>query len=55
MGVLLDPLVYVSEGLRAALTPEVAMPAPAFLGAIGLSLVALTWAGVKGFLRRTIS
>jgi ABC-2 type transport system permease protein len=54
--VLLDPLVYVSEGLRAALTPEVGhMPAPAFLGAIGLSLVALTWAGVKGFVRRTIS
>ena len=51
-----DPLVYVSEGLRAALTPEVGhMPAPAFLGAIGLSLVVLTWAGVKGFLRRTIS
>jgi ABC-2 type transport system permease protein len=54
--VLLDPLVYVSEGLRAALTPEVGhMPAPAFLGAIGLSLVVLTWAGVRGFLRRTIS
>jgi hypothetical protein len=31
------------------------MPAPALLGAIGLSLVVLTWAGVRGFLRRTIS
>jgi ABC-2 type transport system permease protein len=55
LAVLADPLVYVSEGLRAALTPEVGhMPAPAFLGAMALSLVVLTWAGVRGFLRRTI-
>jgi ABC-2 type transport system permease protein len=53
--VLLNPLVYVSEGLRAALTPSVAtMPPPLVLAALGVSLAALTAVGRRGFVRRTV-
>ena len=53
--VLANPLVYVSEGLRAALTPTIeTMPPVAFLSALVLSLAVLTAAGLHGFLRRTI-
>jgi ABC-2 type transport system permease protein len=53
--VLANPLVYVSEGLRAALTPSVpTMPPVVFLGALAVSLAALTAVGLRGFARRTI-
>jgi ABC-2 type transport system permease protein len=54
--VLVNPIVYMSEGLRAALTPSVPhMPAPLIVVALIVSL-ALLWAlGIKGFLRRVIS
>ncbi|MFA9429535.1 hypothetical protein [Egicoccus sp. AB-alg2] len=53
--VLLNPLVYVSEGLRAALTPSVeTMPAPVVLAALWAATLALLWAGVRGFVRRTV-
>jgi len=54
--VLLNPLVYVSEALRAALTPEVPHMAPEiFLGAIVAVLALLTAAGMRFFLRRVTS
>jgi ABC-2 type transport system permease protein len=54
-GVLVNPLVYVSEGLRAALTPSIeTMPAAAYLGALVVSVAALTWIGLAGFVRRTV-
>jgi ABC-2 type transport system permease protein len=55
IGVLANPLVYVSEGLRAALTPTVdTMPPVAFLGALTLATAALLWVGMRGFVRRTV-
>ena len=56
VGVLVNPIVYFSEGLRAALTPQVGhMAYAAILGALLFFLVALTWFGVKGFTRRVVS
>lgn len=43
VGSLIDPLVYVSEGLRAALTPGVPhLPAGAFLG-VGFGFLLFLW------------
>jgi ABC-2 type transport system permease protein len=54
--VLVNPIVYMSEGLRAALTPSVPhMSAPLILVALVISLGLLWWLGLKGFLRRVIS
>jgi len=54
--VLLNPLVYMSEGLRAALTPELPhMAPPAFLAALLLATLVLGWIGVRAFVRRTLS
>lgn len=53
--VLLNPIVYMSEGLRAALTPALPhMPSWLVLAALTLSLLLLGWAGIRGFLRRVI-
>ena len=53
--VLINPIVYMSEGLRAALTPALPhMPAWLILAALSLSLLLLGWAGVRGFTRRVI-
>jgi ABC-2 type transport system permease protein len=53
--VLLNPLVYVSEGLRAALTPSIdTMPIAVVLAALVVSVTALTAVGLRGFVRRTI-
>ena len=55
VGVLFNPIVYMSEGLRAALTPGLAhMPEFAILGMLCLFLGLLTWVGVRGFLKRVI-
>lgn len=52
---LANPLVYVSEGLRAALTPAVPhMPGWAFLLALVAAAVGLSWWGIAGFRRRVI-
>lgn len=54
--VLANPLVYMSEGLRTALTPDLPhMPVWAFLLALVLATCVLGWLGVRGFVRRTIS
>ncbi len=54
--VLINPIVYFSEGLRAALTPQMGhMGYTAILVALVFFLVALTWVGVTGFTRRVVS
>ncbi len=54
--VLINPLVYMSEGLRAALTPATPHMSPwAFLGALATATLALGWVGVRAFVRRTLS
>jgi ABC-2 type transport system permease protein len=55
VGVLINPIVYMSEGLRAALTPTLPHMKPIYiLSMLFASLCLLTWVGVKGFLRRVI-
>jgi ABC-2 type transport system permease protein len=54
--VLLNPVVYVSEGLRAALTPAVPHMHPAaFLSALCVMLALLASIGIRSFTRRAIS
>lgn len=54
-GVLINPIVYMSEGLRAALTPALPHMSPLLvLTMLSLSLVLLTAFGIRGFLRRVI-
>ncbi len=56
IAVLVNPIVYMSEGLRTALTPGVPhMPALAILLGLTVSLALLGTIGLKGFLRRVIS
>jgi ABC-2 type transport system permease protein len=54
--VLINPIVYMSEGLRAALTPEIPhMPVWAVLLALTVSVAVMGGLGVKGFLKRVVS
>jgi ABC-2 type transport system permease protein len=54
--VLVNPIVYMSEGLRAALTPSLGhMPEFFILLGLTLFLVLLTRQGMKGFARRVLS
>ncbi len=53
-GVLINPIVYMSEGLRAALTPLPHMPEAVILLMLVVALSTLTWLGMRGFLRRVI-
>jgi ABC-2 type transport system permease protein len=56
VAVLFNPIVYISEGLRAAVTPEVNhMPVWAILLALTVFLALLGRFGVRSFLRRVIS
>jgi ABC-2 type transport system permease protein len=55
-GVLINPIVYMSEGLRAALTPSLGhMNEAAILGMLVVFLALLGGLGMKGFMRRVIS
>lgn len=55
-GVLANPIVYMSEGLRAALTPGVHHMKPAVIVVmLSFFCLVLTITGVRGFLRRVIS
>lgn len=55
IGVLVNPIVYMSEGLRSALTPALPhMPNVLVLVMLTFFLALLTWLGIKGFLRRVI-
>jgi ABC-2 type transport system permease protein len=56
IAVLANPIVYMSEGLRAALTPGVPhMPSPLILVAMLISLAVLGGIGLRGFLGKVIS
>jgi ABC-2 type transport system permease protein len=55
-GVLINPIVYMSEGLRAALTPNVQHMDPRIIVVmLSFFCLVLTVTGVRGFLRRVIS
>jgi ABC-2 type transport system permease protein len=56
MAVLFNPIVYMSEGLRASVTPGIAhMPWWAILLALVFFMVALGRWGLRGFLGRVLS
>jgi ABC-2 type transport system permease protein len=51
--VLVNPLVYMSEAFRAALTPQIPhMPIPAIYAAMIGSIALLGWVGIDGFKKR---
>ncbi len=53
---LLNPLVFTSEAMRFAVTPEVPhMPLPLLVAGLLLYLVALAWAGTSALVRRVVS
>lgn len=55
IGVLINPIVYMSEGLRSAVTPTLPHMHPALiLGMLVFFLCLLTWLGIRGFMRRVI-
>lgn len=55
VGVLVNPLVYMSEGVRAALTPGVPhMPVDAFLGA-GLAFLIFLWLLAMRLFKRRVA
>jgi len=55
-GVLINPLVYVSEGMRAALTPSVRhMPVPAILAALVTITALFTYLGLRAFMKRAVT
>jgi ABC-2 type transport system permease protein len=52
---LLNPLVFMSEAMRLAVTPEIEhMPLPLLLGGLGAYLLLLVGLGSQSFVRRTI-
>lgn len=53
-GVLFNPIVYMSEGLRAALTSSAHMNEALILGMLVFFLCLLGWAGMRGFFRRVV-
>jgi ABC-2 type transport system permease protein len=53
-GVLINPIVYMSEGLRAAVTSSPHMPEWLIVGMLCFFLVLLSWMGMKGFYRRVV-
>jgi ABC-2 type transport system permease protein len=54
--VLVNPLVYMSEAFRTALTPQIPhMPTGVIYLALVLFCVGLTWLGVDGFKRRVLA
>jgi len=56
IAVLFNPIVYMSEGLRAALTPSLGhMNEARVLAMLCFFLGLLTWLGLKGFRRRVVS
>jgi len=56
IGVLINPIVYITEGLRAALTPTIGhMPDATILAMLLFFFVLLTWLGLRGFSNRVLS
>jgi ABC-2 type transport system permease protein len=55
IGVLVNPIVYMSEGLRAALTPGLGhMPEGFILLGLTVFLALLMWRGMSGFRKRVV-
>jgi ABC-2 type transport system permease protein len=54
IGVLINPIVYMSEGLRAAVTTSPHMPEPLIVAMLCFFLALLSWLGMRGFLRRVV-
>jgi len=54
VAVLVNPLVYISEGFRAALTPVPHLPLWAVYGVLTACAVGFTTIGVRSFVRRVI-
>lgn len=52
---LLNPLVYIAEGFRLALTEQPTMPAGAVFGALTAATLILGALAIKGFERRVLS
>ena len=53
--ILANPLVYVSEGLRGAITPNIEhMAWPVSMGVLIVIGAGLTWLGMRGFRRRVL-
>jgi ABC-2 type transport system permease protein len=51
----LNPLTYVSEGLRAAMVPDVPhMPPAICIGVLTMAILAIGWGGIVGFRRRAL-
>ena len=55
VAVLVNPLVYISEGFRAALTASSTMSLWAVYGALIGFAALFTWLGISGFKRRVLS
>ena len=55
IAVLVNPLVYMSEGFRAALTPAEHMSLWAIYGALTGFTIVFTYLGIAGFKRRVLS
>jgi ABC-2 type transport system permease protein len=56
IGVLINPIVYITEGLRAALTPTIGhMPDATILAMLLFFFVLLTALGLRGFSNRVLS
>ena len=53
--VLLNPLVYMSEGFRMALTPVAHMPGPAVYAALAGFVLVLGWLGIDGLRKRVLA
>jgi ABC-2 type transport system permease protein len=54
VAVLVNPLVYMSEGFRMALTPLSHMPGPAVYAALIGFVLGLGWLGIDGFRKRVL-
>jgi ABC-2 type transport system permease protein len=55
IAVLINPLTYVAEGLRAVLTPEVPhMPIGTVLVALALITALFWWLGLRAFMKRAV-
>lgn len=55
-GVLINPIVYISDGLRAALTPTTGhMPKEMILAMLIFFFALLSWIGLRGFANRVLS
>jgi ABC-2 type transport system permease protein len=56
IGVLINPVVYMSEGMRAALSPQVPhMPLWAVYGLLLAALAVMLWIGLRSFGKRVLT